>query len=61
MYKKRVARACFDVLVPVSVAVAVAKALYYTCIGTSFNSYPLLTSNMMSLGSSNPVVMRALR
>ena len=61
MYKKRVARACFDVLVPVSIAVAVAKALCYTCIGTSFNSYPLLTSNMMSLGSSNPVVMRALR
>ena len=61
MYKKSVAPACFDVLVPVSVAVADAKALYYTCIRTLFNSYPLLTSNMMSLGSSNPVVMRALR
>ena len=61
MYRKSVAPTCFDVLVPVSVAVAVATALYYTCIRTSFNSYPLLTSNMMSLGSSNPVVMRALR
>ena len=57
---KKVCCTClFDVLV--AVAVAVAKALYYTCVRTSFNSYPLLISSMMSLGSSNPVVMRALR